>query len=138
VRRFNDSFNPRRVIRMILLGMREEVLRDPFVWLCATCYTCQERCPQGVRVSDIMVAIRNMAIGEGNIPQGISMQFELLREKGTLYPLDEFDNKKRTKAGLPPLPAEHKEVGRLLEEIEGLFGIPRGEQGGQQEPEGDD
>ena len=117
VRRFNEKFNPRRVIRMVLLGMRDEVLRDPFVWMCATCFTCQERCPQGVRISDLMRALKNMALRRGNLPEGIVVQSKLLSEKGTLYPLDEFDNKKRQKAGLPPLEQGEKSLAPLMEEL---------------------
>jgi heterodisulfide reductase subunit C len=117
VRRFNPKFNPRRVIRMVLLGMRQQVLRDPFVWLCASCYTCQERCPQGVHVSDLMRALKNLAVRQGNMPEGIPMQVDLLRDKGTLYPLDEFDNKKRTKAGLPSMPEGHSDMGPLFEDM---------------------
>ncbi len=122
VRRFNQRFNPRRIIRMVLLGMREEVLGEPFVWLCATCFTCQERCPQGVRISDLMRALKNLALRRGNMPEGIPIQARLLAEKGTLYPLDEFDNKKRLKAGLPALPEGHGEVGPLLLELEEILG----------------
>jgi|Deesub1362B_J571_1020462.scaffolds.fasta_scaffold04888_5 heterodisulfide reductase subunit C len=126
VRRFHPTFNPRRIIRMVLLGMRDAVLRDPFVWLCATCFTCQERCPQGVRIADLMRALKNLALRSGNMPEGIPMQVNLLREKGTLYPLDEFDNKKRTKAGLPPLPGAHEDVGVLLGDLADL-GRPKEE-----------
>jgi heterodisulfide reductase subunit C len=117
VRRFHPAFNPRRIIRMVLLGMRDQVLKEPFVWLCATCFTCQERCPQGVRISDLMRALKNLAVRAKNMPDGIPLQVNLLREKGTLYPLDEFDNKKRAKAGLPPRPEEYGDVGPLLEEL---------------------
>lgn len=126
VRRFNDRFNPRRIIRMVLLGMREQVLREPFVWLCATCFTCQERCPQGVRISDLMRALKNLALRGGNMPEGIPIQVRLLAQKGTLYPLDEFDNKKRVKAGLPAMPGGHGDVGPLMEELKQLLGGERG------------
>lgn len=121
VRRFNQSFNPRKIIRMVLLGMREQVLGEPFVWLCATCFTCQERCPQGVRISDLMRALKNLALRRGNMPEGIPIQARLLAEKGTLYPLDEFDNKKRLKAGLPALPEGHPGLGPLLRELEEML-----------------
>ncbi len=122
VRRFNERFNPRRIIRMVLLGMREQVLGEPFVWLCASCFTCQERCPQGVKISDLMRALKNLALRRGNMPEGIPMQARLLAEKGTLYPLDEFDNKKRVKAGLPALPEGKAVVGPLLKELEEVMG----------------
>ena len=105
---------------MVLLGMREQVLKEPFVWLCATCFTCQERCPQGVRISDLMRALKNLAVRAGHMPEGIPMQANLLRDKGTLYPLDEFDNKKRTKAGLPAMPEGHADVAPLLDELKDI------------------
>lgn len=126
VRRFNEGFNPRRIIHMVLLGMRQRVLKEPFVWMCASCFTCQERCPQGVRISDLMRALKNMALRNGNMPEGIPIQARLLAEKGTLYPLDEFDNKKRIKAGLPPVPETRPALAPLMEEL-----INRLEQKGQ-------
>lgn len=117
VRKFNEKFNPRRIIRMVLLGMREDALKDPFIWMCATCFSCQERCPQGVRISDLMRALKNMALRVGNVPGGIIVQTKLLAEKGTLYPLDDFDNKKRQKAGLPPIVQREMSLSPLLEEL---------------------
>lgn len=117
VRRVNPLFNPRKILRMVILGMRDQVLDEPFVWLCATCYSCQERCPQGVRISDIMRALKNIALRMGKMPDVVPVQIKLLREKGTLYPLDEFDNKKRGKAGLPALLEGHEDVEPLLREL---------------------
>ncbi len=49
VRAVEDRFNPRRIIRMAILGMKKEVLNSSFIWLCSSCYACQQRCPQGVK-----------------------------------------------------------------------------------------
>ena len=51
--------NPRTIIRKILLGMRKEI------WMCSNCYTCYERCPQDVKFTDIIFALRNIAAREG-------------------------------------------------------------------------
>ena len=59
------AYNPRQLIRMILLGMRKEVLSSKIIWLCARCYTCTANCPQGVDFSNIMMALRDMAVDEG-------------------------------------------------------------------------
>ena len=100
----NEAFNPARIIRMALYGMKKEILESPFIWLCSSCYTCQERCPQGVTITDFMTLLKNMAVREGHAPSGIRAQMELTRGQGRIYPLDDFDNKKRKKAGLPQLP----------------------------------
>ncbi|MHC1567844.1 MAG: 4Fe-4S dicluster domain-containing protein [Candidatus Syntropharchaeia archaeon] len=55
------SYNPRKIIQMSLLGMRKEVLSSDEIWICAICQTCSERCPQDVRISDLMGAIRRIA-----------------------------------------------------------------------------
>ncbi|MCK5850391.1 MAG: 4Fe-4S dicluster domain-containing protein [Kiritimatiellae bacterium] len=63
--RVESKYNPRKIIRMILLGMREEVLSSKIIWLCARCYACTAHCPQEVSFADVMVVLRDMAIKEG-------------------------------------------------------------------------
>ena len=66
----DHEYNPRRIIRMILLGMREEVLSSPAIWLCHQCYACSANCPQDVDFSHIMMAVRDIAVSEGHHPRG--------------------------------------------------------------------
>jgi len=68
VRRVNTDFNPRRILRMVMLDRREEVLSNPAIWLCSACDACYKRCPQGVHISELMTAIKNVAISEGYEP----------------------------------------------------------------------
>jgi heterodisulfide reductase subunit C len=79
------DIKPHQLIRMILLGMREKVLSSKEIWLCLTCYECQERCPQRVRVTDIFFDCKNIAAEEGNIPSNIVALGKELIEKGQLY-----------------------------------------------------
>jgi heterodisulfide reductase subunit C len=67
VSEIDPNYNPRRIIRMILLGMREQVLASDFIWLCTLCYKCYARCPQNVKFTDVMGALRNMAVREGYV-----------------------------------------------------------------------
>lgn len=62
------DYNPRKLIRMILLGMRKEVLSSTAIWLCTRCYTCTAHCPQAVDFSDVMMVLRDMAVAEGYAP----------------------------------------------------------------------
>jgi heterodisulfide reductase subunit C len=110
-----DRFNPARIIRMALYGLKDRVLQSDFVWLCTSCYACQERCPQGVRITDFMTVLKNMAVKEGHIPAGIKAQMDLIHTESRIYPLDDFDNKKRKKAGLPELPTSCEVVKKLLD-----------------------
>jgi len=60
-----QEYNPRKIIRMILLGMREEVLKSKLIWFCSNCYTCSANCPQEVDFSNIIMVLRDIAIKEG-------------------------------------------------------------------------
>ena len=110
VRAINEEYNPRRIIRMALLGMRERVLRSEFIWLCSTCYTCDERCPQGVKIADVMTALKNVAVKSGYIPNAYALQVRLLGTQGRLYEIDDFDNRRRERIGLPALRNDSDEI----------------------------
>lgn len=76
VSEIDPEYNPRRIIRMVLLGMREEVLSSDFIWLCSQCYTCQAHCPQNVNFSDVMKALRNIAVREGYVHPSFLFQIK--------------------------------------------------------------
>lgn len=68
VTNIDEEYNCRTIIRKILFGMREEVLKSPAIWLCMMCYRCYARCPQQVNFTDIMRALRHMAVRDGYAP----------------------------------------------------------------------
>ena len=104
----DKRYDPRKIIRMALLGMKKQVLESDFIWLCSSCYGCQEVCPQNVRFTEVMYAIKNLAAQEACIPPGLTAQRSLLKKHGRLYEVGEFENEKRLKMGLPPI-IEHAE-----------------------------
>lgn len=61
----NGEYNPRRIMRMILLGMEKEVLSSPQLWQCSQCHTCVAHCPQDVRFADIVRVLRELALEDG-------------------------------------------------------------------------
>ena len=108
VREVTERYNPRRIIHMALLGLRELVLSSDFIWLCSTCYSCHERCPQDVRITELMHAIKNIAVREGYIHPSFRSQVDLLRHHGRLYDITSFENERRAEQGLPTI-TEHAE-----------------------------
>ena len=42
--------------------MREQVLSSAEIWQCSACDACYPRCPKKIHISDVMKAIRNVAI----------------------------------------------------------------------------
>ncbi len=59
------EYNPNRIIKMIQMGMKKEVLNSSTIWLCASCETCITRCPNEVDIARMMDVLREMAIKEG-------------------------------------------------------------------------
>jgi heterodisulfide reductase subunit C len=56
---------PRTLFAMINEGLREEVLKSNTPWYCVSCYYCMSRCPQDIHITDIMYALKRMAIEAG-------------------------------------------------------------------------
>lgn len=103
VAKITEKFNPREVIKLSLLGEREEILSGNAIWLCSSCYNCQERCPQKVEIADVIYALRNIAIKNGHIPNIYSEFAAGLMNEGRIVPISKFVEKKRPDYDLPPL-----------------------------------
>jgi heterodisulfide reductase subunit C2 len=115
VREVTDRYNPRRIIHMAILGLRDQVLSSDFVWLCSTCYACQERCPQDVRITDLMHAIKNVAVRSGHIHPSFRTQVSLLRKHGRLYDITPLENERRDDQGLPIISERCEDFPRIFE-----------------------
>ncbi len=114
VRDITEKYNPRKIIRMAILGLRDEVLSSDFIWLCSSCYSCYERCPQDVRIPELMNAIKNIAVREGYLPGAYRTQVDLLWDHGRLLEISDFENEERQRHGLPPIYEKVEGVRRIL------------------------
>jgi heterodisulfide reductase subunit C len=99
------EFRPRRIARLAVLGQKDRLLNSDTLWLCAGCYTCYERCPEKVRVSEIISALRGAAVEEGIIHPTYKTLMNSIAEKGYIYEIDEFENEMRGDEGLPEAPS---------------------------------
>jgi len=57
---------PHQIMRSIGLGLKDLALGSDMLWDCVTCYQCQEHCPQGVKVTDVLYELKNQAMAEVN------------------------------------------------------------------------
>ncbi len=64
---FSDAMDyyPNQVMRMVQIGMKEEVLSASAIWICVGCNTCSVECPQSIDMASVMDALRQIAIEEG-------------------------------------------------------------------------
>ncbi len=114
VARTTPRFNPREVIRHALMGDKENVLTTESIWLCCSCYACQERCPQKVEIADLIMAFRNVATQRGLIPEGYIEQASGFITEGRILRPSGFAEKQRESMGLPPLPSTGTEALRKI------------------------
>jgi len=131
VREVTERYNPRRIIRMAALGLKEAVLSSDFIWLCSTCYSCYERCPQDVRITELMNAIKNIAVREGYIHPSFRTQVGLLRHHGRLYEITGFENEKRVEQDLPAITEQARDFGQIFATTGLNALIPPDEAGGE-------
>ncbi len=111
------EFRPRRIARLAAYGQKDRLLAGDTLWLCAGCYTCYERCPEQVRVSEIVSALRKIALAEGIIHPTYKALMEGIAERGYIYEIGEFENEMREDDGLPPAPdPDQAEVRAIMEE----------------------
>ncbi len=62
------TYGPDRILRMVQLGQKQEVLSSPDIWVCAGCETCGARCPNNIDIAHVMDALRQIAQAEGIKP----------------------------------------------------------------------
>ncbi|MGQ9554360.1 MAG: 4Fe-4S dicluster domain-containing protein [Anaerolineae bacterium] len=83
------EYGPRRLLHMVHLGLADQVLRSRDIWLCVSCYSCAARCPQGIEITDVMAALRSLAIAKGlaeDKEAAFSRAFvEVVQRHGRLY-----------------------------------------------------
>lgn len=56
------GFLPHQIMHATGLGLRDLAFGSNMLWDCLTCYQCQEQCPRGVCVTDVLYEIKNLAI----------------------------------------------------------------------------
>jgi len=62
---FAMDLYPDEVIRLVILGQRETVLGCRTIWVCAACETCTTRCPNDVKIAELMDCLKEMAVQKG-------------------------------------------------------------------------
>lgn len=61
-----DEYNPRGLLEKIVLDP-ERMLSSDELWLCAWCYRCHERCPQGLKLPEMLLLMRLAAAKQGQV-----------------------------------------------------------------------
>lgn len=120
------AYRTRSAIRRALTG-DESVLSDIDIWFCSTCYTCYERCPRDIPVTDMIIKLRNIAVEEGFILDShFGLADKVFYVTGHAVPANHPENHKkfrdqRESYGLPPLPPTVHSYPEAVEEVHTLM-----------------
>jgi heterodisulfide reductase subunit C len=53
---------PNQIIRLAQLGLKNELFKSKSIWVCASCMTCNTRCPKGINVAEVIEAVRQILL----------------------------------------------------------------------------
>ena len=73
--RYSMDYSPTQIIKMITLGMRDEVLSSYTIWKCSSCYTCTSRCPRGIDFTTLMMSLKNLSLKENKAKSTVKPKF---------------------------------------------------------------
>ena len=116
-------YKVRQIVRKCLLGLKEEVITDDALWMCTTCYTCQERCLRSVKIVEIIKKARNIAAHAGYMAKPHKMTGVFVINTGHAVPINDAAKALRVKIGLPELPPTTHTYPDALEEVQKLCKI---------------
>ena len=62
---FAMDIMPHKAMRLLHLGLVDEVLHSDTIWVCASCETCTTRCPNDIDIARVMDTLRQLSQREG-------------------------------------------------------------------------
>ncbi|BAW30914.1 CoB-CoM heterodisulfide reductase, subunit C [Methanothermobacter sp. MT-2] len=114
-------YKVRQIIRKANMGLKDQILPDPTLWMCTTCYACQERCPRKVKIVDVIKLIRNEAAKAGYMSPVHKAVGSFVIKTGHGVPIDDATKQLRDAVGLGELPPTTHSFPGALEEVQKII-----------------
>jgi len=86
-----NDIRPHELVRLVQLGMADEVLSCQSIWQCVSCQTCITRCPQNVDIAALTDALRRLSRAQGKVARGTTVPtfndifLKTIRKRGRMY-----------------------------------------------------
>jgi excisionase family DNA binding protein len=74
-----DGLDPRKAIRMVVLGLEDDLIDSQWPWKCTLCGKCEEACPMNVEIVTLFRQVRSLRDRErvpGPLHKGVLMCLE--------------------------------------------------------------
>jgi heterodisulfide reductase subunit C len=68
------DISPRQLIALFRAGELETIMKSRSIWLCASCYACTTRCPSGIKITDVIYALKRTVMEKGYKSQAPQVQ----------------------------------------------------------------
>lgn len=115
-----STYRIREFMRKGVLGLDNEALTDPDLWLCTTCYSCTDRCPRDIAPTDVIMAMRNLAFKRDIVPINFLKTVQAIYKSGHGVPNNDVNRAAREKLGLtrdPPTTHMYPEYIKGIQKI---------------------
>jgi heterodisulfide reductase subunit C len=76
-----DGLDPRKFVRMVLLGMDEEILKSDWIWVCTMCQRCRYVCPMDINIGGMIFFTRQQWPRE-RVPKNMQKSCDVSLQKG--------------------------------------------------------
>ena len=114
-------YRVRQIIRKANVGLKDDVISDPTLWMCTTCYSCQERCPRKVKIVDVVKLARNEAAKAGFMAPAHKAVGSFVIKTGHGVPINDATMELRKAVGLGELPPTTHQFPEALEEVQKII-----------------
>ena len=98
----DSSFNPRLFLEKIILA-DETLAEEQLIWTCLTCEQCEVRCPEHVKIPQILILAKVRGLVAGNTPQIALDRANSILQQGRTIQVSDPMIKTREKMELPDL-----------------------------------
>jgi heterodisulfide reductase subunit C len=114
-------YRVRQLVRKCLMGLKDEVISSDTLWMCTTCYTCQERCPREIKIVEIVKMARNIAALNGFMAPAHKATGSFVIKTGHGVPINDATMELRKRVGLGELPPTVHSFPDALEEVQKIL-----------------
>lgn len=81
------ELKPHEIVKLVNLGLVEDLPSSDIIWTCVTCLKCVQRCPQKASPYHVIIALRNLAVERGaKVPEGYLKIVSQILETGLAEP----------------------------------------------------
>jgi heterodisulfide reductase subunit C len=74
------EYLPNQIMKLLQMGDQDTLIESNTHWICSSCLSCTARCPKGVKIAEIMEALRIVELRKGKDYWDITKQRHDLKD----------------------------------------------------------